>query len=245
MKYKINGSIKKNYGGGGGTSTVSSIPDWAQPYLQNVGNAAEAGYRSGDLGKVAGASELQQKAFGGGAQAIQNAAAGGTNALAQQQARLADVAKSGAYNTQALKDAAILSAGQETAKLGQSYGAGGTLGSARQAVAQGAQNAATAAQFATIDRDAAQKNFENERNFRQKSDLGIRNADALDAYRKGSLGIAQQNANTAANKEPHKTDLQLASEAQARIDEAFAAGTDPNINDYNLVKKYNAIKQIK
>jgi len=99
---------------------------------------------------------------------------------------------------------------------------------------------------AATDADVvAQKNFENERNFRQKSDLGIRNADALDAYRKGSLGIAQQNANTAANKEPHKTDLQLASEAQARIDEAFAAGTDPNINDYNLVKKYNAIKQIK
>jgi len=160
MRFNKRGSFKKNYGGSSG-GTTSTIPEWAQPYLKNVGNAAESAYAAGELGKVAGASQLQQKAFGGGAQAIERAAAGGTNTLNQQQARLADVAKSGAYNTQALKDAAILSAGQETAKLGQSYGAGGTLGSARQAVAQGAQNAATAAQFATIDRDAAQKNFEN------------------------------------------------------------------------------------
>jgi hypothetical protein len=160
MRFNKRSSIKKNYSGGGG-GTVSTIPEWAQPYLKNVGNATESAYAAGELGKVAGASQLQQKAFGGGAQAIESAGAAGANALAQQQSRLADVAKSGAYNTQALKDAAILQAGQETAKLGHQYGAGGTLGSARQAVQQGAQNAATSAQFATIDRDAAQKNFEN------------------------------------------------------------------------------------
>jgi len=161
MKFNKRGSIKKNYGGGGGTTTTSTIPEWAQPYLKNVGNATEAAYAAGELGKVAGASTLQQKAFGGGAQAIENAGLSGGSALAQQQARLAEIAKNGAYNTQALKDAAILQAGQETAKLGQSYGASGALGSARQAVQQGSQNAATAAQFATIDRDAAQKAFEN------------------------------------------------------------------------------------
>jgi hypothetical protein len=81
--------------------------------------------------------------------------------LAEQQTRLKALATSGGYDTGALKDKAILEAGQKTAALGGQYGAGGTLGSARQAVQQGSQNAATAAQFATIDKESAQQNFAN------------------------------------------------------------------------------------
>jgi len=151
--------VKKNYGGGGGT--VESIPSWAKPYLTKVGDAAETAYKDNELSKVAGATANQNTAFTTGAQAIQDAAASGGQSLIDQKGRLTAAAQSGGYDTKALKDAAILQAGMNTAKLGQQYGAGGTLGSSRQAVMQGAQNAATAGQFAKIDYDAAQQNFTN------------------------------------------------------------------------------------
>jgi len=171
MKYKINGSIKRNYGGGG-SSTTSSIPDWAQPYLEKVGTAAQDKYGSGDLSKVAEASNLQKKAFGIGADSIidaagvartgiTNATTAGFNTMLNQGKRLEGLAGTGGYNTKALKDAAILEAGMDTAKLGREYGAGGTLASGRQAVMQGAQNASTAAKFSEIDRNAAQQTFLN------------------------------------------------------------------------------------
>lgn len=118
-------------------------------------------YSSGDLSKVAGATANQQKAFGAGADAISRSTGAGMDTLADQQARLTAAATSGGYDTTALKDKAILEAEGKTAALGSQYGASGTLGSARQAVAQGAQNAATSAQFATLDRDAAQQAFTN------------------------------------------------------------------------------------
>ena len=146
---------------GGGSSTSMNIPEWAVPYIQNVGNQAEGMYSSGDLGQVAGASGLQNAAFGAGANAMMSTAGQGLDALQGQQGRLAAMAESGGYDTKALKDRAILEAGQRTAQLGTAYGASGTLGSARQMVHQGAQDAATAAEFATIDRDAAQQMFNN------------------------------------------------------------------------------------
>ena len=146
---------------GGGSSTSSSIPEWAQPYLENVGRQAEGLYASGDLGQVAGASALQNAAFGPGANAMMSTAGQGLDTLQAQQGRLSEMATSGGYDTKALKDKAILEAGQRTAQLGTAYGASGTLGSARQMVHQGAQDAATAAEFATIDRDAAQQMFNN------------------------------------------------------------------------------------
>jgi len=157
MKYI---KLKKNYGGGGG-GTVESIPAWARPYFEKAGAAAEGAYASGDLGKVVGATKNQNTAFTTGADAIVNAATSGTGSLGDQNKRLTAAANTGGYDTKALKDAAILQSSMGTAKLGQQYGAGGTLGSGRQAVMQGAQNAATAAQFAKIDSDAAQQNFAN------------------------------------------------------------------------------------
>jgi hypothetical protein len=151
----------RRYKGGGGTSTSSTIPDWAIPYIKNVGNAAEGGYQSGDLGGVAGKNTNMARAFGTGADAIADTTNKGLGALSGQQDRLTSMANSGGYDTAALKDKAILEAGVRTAALGNDYGQRGTLGSARQAVSQGAQNAATAAQFATIDQQAAQQNFQN------------------------------------------------------------------------------------
>jgi len=91
---------------------------------------------------------------------------------------------------------------------------------------------------------AAQKNFENERNFRQKSDLGIRNADALDSYRKGSLGIAQQNANTAANKAPALSDTARLTKAMTNIAQAQAEGRVADDDDLATVEAINKIKGI-
>ena len=195
MKYI---KVKKNYGGGGGT--VSTIPDWAKPYLQNVGNAAEKAYGEGELGKVAGASTLQQQAFGSGADAMIKTGQGGISALEAQQRRLSDMATKGAYDTKALKDAAILQAGMETSKLNQNFGGAGTLGSARQAVQQGAQNAATAAQFAKIDSEAEQKAFENKmlaergigQNVSSASDLASRTTSGLANLGQQQRGIDQQ-----------------------------------------------------
>ncbi len=147
-------------GGGGRVQEVSSIPDWAVPYMQSVGNAATAQYNAGNLGKVAGASGLQQQAFGTGANQMTQTTNMALDKLAGQAGRLEAMANQGAYDPTALKEAAILESGQATAELGKQYGAAGTLGSARQAVQQGAQNASTAAKFAEIDRSMASENFQ-------------------------------------------------------------------------------------
>lgn len=158
LKCKI---TSKRYGGGGGTSTQSTIPEWAVPYLKNVGNQAETLYGTGALGQVAGVNPLLQAAFGSGAAGIGEETTAALGTLGEQQGRLTEAAKTGGYDTSALKDKAILEAEKRTSDLGKQYGATGTLGSARQAVAQGAQDAATAAQFAEIDRAAEQQAFQN------------------------------------------------------------------------------------
>ena len=153
--------IKSRKYKGGGTETSSTIPEWAIPYIKNVGNAGEKEYNIANLGNVAGSNPLLQTAFNSGAQAIGDTANRNLGALEGSQNRLNSLAQTGAYDATALKDAAILQAGMQTATLGNQYGARGTLGSARQGVQQGAQNAATAAQFAQIDADLYQKNFQN------------------------------------------------------------------------------------
>lgn len=161
MKYKINGSLKKNYGGGGG-STVSSIPDWAAPYMKNVGNAAETAYGEGELGKVAGASTLQQKAFGQGADLLSEATQFSASQLGNQANRLTNMAMAPSAETLAATKAGIVQDAQKkVAGLNTGFGSAGTLGSARQAVMQGAQNAETTAQLAKVDADYESNMFKN------------------------------------------------------------------------------------
>jgi len=161
MKYKINGSIKKNYGGGGG-NTVSSIPEWARPYMENVGKAAETGYTSGDLNKVAGASVLQQDAFGTGAKKIGATTDTALASLGDQNKRLSTMATAPSAATLAAQKASILNEAQKgVAKLNTGFGQAGTLGSARQAVMQGAQNAETTGALAKVDAEAESNMFKN------------------------------------------------------------------------------------
>jgi len=161
MKFNKIKTTKHYSGGGGSTQTTQNLDPANQARVGQVADAARGQYESGSLGKVAGASDLQQQAFTTGANDITSTAASGLGTLADQQARLTAATSTGGYDTSALKDAAILQAGKATANLGSQYGGAGTLGSARQAVQQGAQNAETAAKFATIDKDAAQQNFTN------------------------------------------------------------------------------------
>jgi hypothetical protein len=160
MKYKINGSIKKNYGGGGGTT--STIPGWAQPYMENVGKAAEGAYGAGDLGKVAGASELQKQAFGEGAKQLSATTSTALGSLGDQNKRLSTMATTPSAETLATQKANVLNEAQKgVAKLNTGFGQTGTLGSARQAVMQGAQNAETTGQLAKVDADYESNMFKN------------------------------------------------------------------------------------
>jgi len=189
MKYNINGSIKKNYGGGGG-STVSSIPDWAAPYMKNVGNAAETAYGEGELGKVAGASTLQQQAFGPGAQMLGATTQQSLQALGDQATRLTGLATTPSAEVLAAQKAGIVQDAQKkVAGLSTGFGSAGTLGSARQAVMQGAQNAETTAQLAKVDADYESNMFKN----RLAAEGALQNAATT------ASGIATGGASSMAN----------------------------------------------
>lgn len=142
----------------------------------------------------------------------------GTGGRDYDSSNIKDIAATGGYDTKALKDKAILEAGQRTADLSRQMGQAGTLGSARQAVMQGAQNAATAAEFATIDRDAAQQMLQNRMNAEQlglsahgtdtQARLqGLSSAAGVNAQNFGNMlnamqasaGANAQNANTMLN----------------------------------------------
>jgi len=179
MKYKINGSIKRNYGGGGG-GTTSTIPEWAAPYMKNVGNAAESAYGAGELGKVAGASELQQQAFGEGAKQLSATTSTALGSLGDQNKRLSTMATTPSAETLAAQKANVLNEAQKgVAKLNTGFGQTGTLGSARQAVMQGAQNAETTGQLAKVDADYESNMFKNRLAAEQALQSGAQTASGI------------------------------------------------------------------
>lgn len=137
----------KRYGGGGGTTvTNETIPAWARPYMENVGKAAEAQYSSGNLGKVAGATQNQNIAFKTGADLISKTTGAGLDTLQGQQNRLTEMAKTGGANE--LQDALKLDVGVDRAAIAGNQGASGTLGSARHMLASSTAEDATKAKFA-------------------------------------------------------------------------------------------------
>lgn len=142
MKYKI---VKRYGGGGGSTETTETIPEWARPYMQKVGDTATSLYDKGALSKVAGLSSNQQEAIGMGSDLMKSAATGGTSALASQQGRLADLASTGGMDV--LKSAMDLEAGQEAAKVNTQFGAANTLGSARNQLMSASARDATIAKY--------------------------------------------------------------------------------------------------
>jgi hypothetical protein len=147
-------------GGGGGTTVTETIPAWARPYMENVAQEAEYKYASGALNNVAGVSGLQEKAFTTGAGNIERATETGLNTLQGSAGRLEDMARTGTGFTggEALKAGATSEAGKAISGLSTQFGGAGTLGSARNAIANKAVEADLASKFAGIDYDIAKQN---------------------------------------------------------------------------------------
>jgi len=189
MKFNNRGSIKKNYGGGGGTTTSETIPEWARPAIQNVQARAEQ-YNAGNLSQVAGPSALQQQAFGTGAGGINQATQMGLESLQAQNDRLSNMAAMpSAATLQVQKDAIVQNAQQKVAGLNTNFGQTGTLGSARQAVMQGAQNAATTGELAKVDADYENKMFQNKLAAEQAIQQGASTASNIAGS--GASGLAK------------------------------------------------------
>jgi len=181
--------VTKRYGGGGGTTVTETIPAWAAPYMQRVGNEAESMYGSGALGRVAGTSDLQERAFTTGAQGIEQATTGGLSALQAQQQRLSNLATTPSAEVLAAQKQNIVNEAQkQVAGLNTNFGQAGTLGSARQAVMQGAQNAETIGQLAKVDADYENKMFQNRLAAEQA--LGGSVGAAGDLASSGASGLA-------------------------------------------------------
>ena len=158
MKMKLT----KRYKGGGGTTTVQSIPDWMQPSISKVTGQAESDYNMGNLSKVAAQSGLQDTAFGSAAGDITSTGQQGVDILQAQQQRLSSMADTPSADTlEAQKQAIVLDAQKRTAGLNTNFGQTGTLGSGREAVMQGAQNAETTGKLAQVNADYENKMFQN------------------------------------------------------------------------------------
>jgi hypothetical protein len=151
--------VTRHKGGGGGTQTNSTIPEWARPYMEGVGKEAQMLYGEGRLDNVAGASRLQEEAFGSGADRLRSAVGAGTTATADSMSRLGEMARTGTGFTggQALKAGAAEQAGKAISGLSTQFGGAGTLGSARNAIANKAVETDLAAKFAGIDYDIAKE----------------------------------------------------------------------------------------
>jgi len=195
MKLKVK-VLSRKLGGGGGTTTkeVSTIPKEFIPYLTRVGDEATKSFEAGQLGKVAGASANQEAAFGMG-KSIQDTTKAGLSALEDQQFRLASLAQDGGRD--ALMESAAFQAAKEGSKIGNQYGAAGTLGSARQGIQTGAMQAELA------DR-ASQQAFSNRMAAEQGLGSSIGGASSLAAGGAASLAKLGDEQRTIAQQEADK-----------------------------------------
>lgn len=193
--------IRCGGGGSGGGGTIENIPEWAQPYIKNVGNQAEGEYGAGNLSRVAGASNLQQAAFDKGAGVIGAATGTGLDRLDAQQQRLSGMATIPSPATlEAQKTQVLYDAQKGVAGLNTGFGQTGTLGSARQAVMQGAQNADTTGKLAKVNTDYEDAMFKNRlaaegvlgNSVAGSSDIAGRAASSLGALGSQERTIQQQ-----------------------------------------------------
>jgi hypothetical protein len=130
--------LSKKRKGGGGTTVTESIPAWARPYIERAQQTAEAQYTAGNLGRVAGVNANLEGAFDQGS-AIQSAVTAGSSNLSDQTTRLRELAETGGRDP--LMEAAAFQSAKNAAGLNNEFASRGTLGSARQAVQQGAMDA--------------------------------------------------------------------------------------------------------
>lgn len=151
MLSKFNyGTIKKRYGGGSGggptTVTESTIPKEFIPGLIRTQEATEAAFKNGQLNKVADANQNLKTAFTTGASGANDINAASQKTLNEQTGRLTDMAETGGADE--LKAALDYEVGSTNAKIGNDYGATGTLGSYRHNLASMSAEDMAKAKFA-------------------------------------------------------------------------------------------------
>jgi hypothetical protein len=148
------------WGGGGGdtsSTTTSGIADEFSPDLKALLEQAQGTYAAGDLGQVAGTSDIQGTVFGAAPSRIN--AGLGSIAGGQDVAYDASVGQGlfGTGSTQALKDAAIRDARTAFAPVADAEAAAGLVGGSRQQLAAGEREAQMAGVLSSIDYQAEQE----------------------------------------------------------------------------------------
>ena len=147
-------------GGGGGSTSSTSLPDWYKPYVEKAAGTAVTAYDQGLLGQVASFNPLQQQATNAQITAA-NSAAGNYDAAAAAANQIGGVAQYG-YNTNiqgvspqtsAIKQAATDQARKAWAPTGDSLASRGQIGGARDRILRNDRDNQLANTFAQIDRD--------------------------------------------------------------------------------------------
>jgi hypothetical protein len=136
IKKKLSGD--ESSGGGGGSKTEHTIPEEFRPYIHKALREAEGAYDRGALSQVAGASSIQDKAFGQAGN-LEQATSNAFTRFNESQSRLSELADKG--NIDGVMASAAFNAAKAQAGIGRNYGATGTLGSARQRIETGTMEA--------------------------------------------------------------------------------------------------------
>lgn len=148
--------VTKYKGGGGSTTTASTIPEWMKPYLERNIQRAENAYESGSLSNVAKFNPLQESAqeaalFAADQQgAAAQYSAGGLDTLSRISAG-EEVVPATTGATDAIKAAAARSASKLAQPGIAQSAARGTVGGSRNLIQAGEGEAELAAKMAGID----------------------------------------------------------------------------------------------
>lgn len=142
-KWKVN-KITRRYKGD--SRTVETTPSWLSNAYQDLTGKSKSAYESGDLSKVAEASDLQTEAWSSGIGGVRDASKANQAMYGDQAARLKSMAETG--GAEELKGALALDIGMGESSLGNQFGGTGTLGSYRHNLASATSADAAKAKFA-------------------------------------------------------------------------------------------------
>lgn len=187
MKYhKVKATIRHMGGGGSSSPTVvQNIPDWMVPALHATQQEAADRYIAGDLSKVAGTNRNLDVSFDQGAQGIIDSTVNSSAHLNDQAERFRSEDMLGG-NAKGTTDQMNLAIGQATAGNNATFGANGTLGSARNVRA----NADSATEAGV---KAAQQIFSNKMEVEKGVDANAGSQLQLISGATGALsGLGQQ-----------------------------------------------------
>jgi len=141
--------------GGGGTETVDTIPDWAQPYYEKFLKEADTLFDEGGMGKKDPLTTESEESLINFARNL----GGSTGQLKTAMDDMFDISQGAdRIDTEALKNAATLRSKQEMVPTTQMYGGIGSMtsgvGGGRQQLDQSDAANRLAGQFAQFDYDA-------------------------------------------------------------------------------------------